>query len=88
MDPHQNRAYWFPAKKSGWGWGRPTSWHGWAVLLVFATFVVGGIPLIQVRYGNLAYLAYVVVCDAILVAICWLTGEPTAWKGRGQGRRS
>ena len=26
--------YWFPAKRRGWGWGPPTVWQGWAVLVL------------------------------------------------------
>jgi hypothetical protein len=25
--------YWFPAKSYGWGWGPPTCWQRWAVLV-------------------------------------------------------
>jgi hypothetical protein len=26
--------YWFPAKTYGWGWGLPSTWEGWLVLVV------------------------------------------------------
>jgi hypothetical protein len=26
--------YWYAAKRYGWGWGPPTSWHGWVVLVL------------------------------------------------------
>jgi len=25
--------YWFPARRYGWGWGLPTAWQGWVVML-------------------------------------------------------
>ena len=36
------RKYWFSAKRYGWGWGIPSSWHGWLVLTVFVALVVVG----------------------------------------------
>jgi hypothetical protein len=36
------RKYWFPAKRYGWGWGIPSSWQGWLVLTVFVALVVVG----------------------------------------------
>jgi drug/metabolite transporter (DMT)-like permease len=68
--------YWFPAKRYGWGWGFPVAWQGWAVLVVYIVLVVGGIPVVQVSKGDLAYLVYVAFLTLILVMICWLKGEP------------
>jgi hypothetical protein len=72
--------YWFPAKRHGWGWGPPCSWHGWAVLLAYLLLVLGGIPLIQASMGSAIYLAYALSLTAVLVAICWLKGEPPRWR--------
>ena len=33
------RIYWFPAKRFGWGWGLPLSWQGWVVFKELAFFV-------------------------------------------------
>jgi hypothetical protein len=35
--------YWFPAKTYGWGWGLPSTWEGWLVLVGYP---VGREPLI------------------------------------------
>jgi hypothetical protein len=36
--------YWFPAKRYGWGWGPPSSWHGWVVLIsYFGLLAVDGL---------------------------------------------
>jgi len=75
--------YWFPAKRYGWGWGLPSIWQGWVVLLVYVALVLGGIPLVQSTKGNLVYIAYVVVLTALLVAVCWLKGEPPRWRWGG-----
>ena len=72
--------YWFPAKRYGRGWGLPSAWQGWVVLLVYVALVLGGIPLLQVSKGNLVYIAYVSGFTVVLVAVCWLKGEPPRWR--------
>jgi hypothetical protein len=76
--------YWFPAKRRGWGWGPPSTWQGWVVLVAYFVLVLGGIPFVHVSEGTAAYVVYVLVLTAILIAICWLTGEPP---GRRRGGR-
>jgi drug/metabolite transporter (DMT)-like permease len=72
--------YWFPAKRYGWGWGPPTAWQGWGVLLAYFALVLAGIPFIQIGAGNVAYVVYVLVLTAVLVGVCWLTGERPRWR--------
>ena len=76
VSPEKVPKYWFPAKRRGWGWGPPSAWQGWVVLLAYVALALAGIPWIQVREGNLAYVAYLVALTLALVAVCWLTGEP------------
>jgi len=84
MPSSEHRRYWFPAKRYGWGWGPPSTWQGWAVLLIYFALVIGGIPLLQVTRGTLAYVAYVVFLTVVLVVICWLTGERPRWRWGGR----
>ena len=35
-------AEWFAPKRYGWGSGRPITWQGWAVTLVYATILIVG----------------------------------------------
>jgi hypothetical protein len=72
--------YWFPAKRYGWGWSFPVSWQGWAVLVGYLVLILGGIPLVHARAGNVAYLVYLVVLTVLLVVVCWLKGEPVRWR--------
>ena len=74
------RKYWFPAKTYGWGWGPPTTWQGWSVLIVFLLLIVGGIPILMPRFGALVFNAYAAILIVALVGICWLTGEPPRWR--------
>jgi hypothetical protein len=36
----QDKSYWFPAKRYGWGWGVPLCWQGWAVLAAYLAVIV------------------------------------------------
>ena len=75
---------WFPAKRYGWGWGLPSAWQGWVVLISYFALVLGGIPFIQVTKGNVLYVAYVSVLTVALIAVCWLTGGPPRWRWGGR----
>jgi hypothetical protein len=75
-----NAAYWFPAKRYGWGWGLPLTWQGWVVLAVFFALVLTGGFLFPPRKALAAYISFVVVLAALLVGVCWLTGEPPRWR--------
>ena len=83
MPTRRNHKFWFPAKRYGWGWGRPSAWQGWAVLVTYFALVLGGIPLVQASMGNLVYIAFVSALTVALIAICWLTGEPPRWRWGG-----
>ena len=72
--------YWFPAKRYGWGWGLPISWQGWLVLAAFVGLMAGGTVLFPPRTQLVFYLLYVIVLCALLVAVCWRTGEPPRWR--------
>ncbi len=66
--------FWFAAKRRGWGF--PVSWQGWVVLLGYCGLIIGGIPLIRNRAGNVAYVEFVVLATAVFLAICFWKGEP------------
>lgn len=76
--------YWFPAKRYGWGWGLPSAWQGWAVLVTHLVLVLGGIPVVHVSKGSVLYTAYVSVLTVALVAVCWRKGEPPRWRWGGR----
>ena len=73
-------SYWFPAKRYGWGWGAPTTWQGWVVLLVFtAALLLGGHWLLP-GFGEVIFIGYAVMLSSVLLAVCWLKGEPPRWR--------
>jgi len=84
MSSARSRTFWFPAKRDGWGWGLPSVWQGWAVLIIYFALVLGGIPFIQVSKGSVLYVAYVSVLTVALIAVCWLRGEPPRWRWGGR----
>ncbi|MES2259199.1 MAG: hypothetical protein V4724_11800 [Pseudomonadota bacterium] len=73
-------AYWFPAKRYGWGWGAPITWQGWLVILAYLALLLGGALRFQAVTDPAPYSIYVAVLTALLVAICWLKGEPPRWR--------
>jgi uncharacterized membrane protein YhaH (DUF805 family) len=74
------RNYWFPAKRYGWGWGPPRTWQGWVVLALY----VAAMALIVMRVpptSNIAlFMLLVTAATAVMVLVCWLTGEPPSWR--------
>ena len=71
-------SYWFPAKRYGWGWGIPTVWQGWVVLLAFFALLILGAKWLLPSH-NVAFVLYALVLSAVLILVCWLKGEPPAW---------
>lgn len=57
-----------PAKRYGWGWGLPSTWQGWVVLLAYVALVLGGIPFVKASKGNVAYVGYVLALTVMLIA--------------------
>ena len=80
MQDHRQERYWFPAKKVGWGWGPPTSWHGWVVLVGYVLLLLGGAAAIEPGVRPAIFLAYAICLSLVLTAICWRKGEPPRWR--------
>ena len=71
-------AYWFRARRQGWGWGLPATWQGWVVLAVFLVLLGAGALLLPTN--AFFFFGYVGLVSGGLVAICWLKGEPPRWR--------
>ncbi len=78
------RQYWFPAKRHGWGWGLPTMWQGWLVLVIFFLLVIVGALAILPGYGHGIFFAYIALLVGLLMVVCWLSGEPPRWRWGGK----
>jgi len=80
----KQQEYWFPAKRYGWGWGLPSTWQGWVVLAAFAALVGVGIFFFSPHERSLGFFIYIAVLVALLVAVCYRTGEPPGWRWGGK----
>ena len=71
--------YWFPAKRKGWGWGPPTGWQGWVVLLgIMGSNIVAAVGLLP--HHAVGFLCFVVATSLLILLICSVKGEPPAWR--------
>ena len=73
--------YWFRAKRYGWGWGLPLTWQGWLTFfLYFILAVLAVVFLSPARFGTGFFAVVLVLLTLLLVAVCWLKGEPPRWR--------
>jgi hypothetical protein len=84
--PDQPR-FWFPAKRYGWGWGRPTAWQGWGVIACYAMLVAVGVVVIVPSSRPGWFVAYLVFVSLLLLAVCRAKGEPPRWRWGERNRR-
>jgi membrane protein YdbS with pleckstrin-like domain len=75
-----NRTFWFPAKRHGWGWGPPRVWQGWLVLVAYALLLALAAMVFLRADEPAAFLACAAALTVALVVVCWLTGEPLRWR--------
>jgi len=72
------RAYWFYAKRYGWGWGLPSSWQGWLVVALYVAALLGGRYVVP---PTAFVFPYFVALTAILVCVVAIKGEkPLRWR--------
>ncbi len=64
--------YWFPAKRYGWGWGAPSAWQGWVVLLVFIALLGLSALVFPPGVKTLGFVACTAVLCVALLAVCLL----------------
>jgi hypothetical protein len=67
-------SYWFPAKPSGFGWGPPTSWQGWAFLIGWVLLLVSGSQ--SLGYTNMSSIVFLAGMIAFLLLVLFFKGEP------------
>jgi hypothetical protein len=74
----QGKRNWFSAKRFGWGWGPPTTWEGWLVLVVWFAVLIPTSYWLAPRNMPL-FLTFTAVMVGAIVAICYAKGEPPHW---------
>ena len=75
---NENR-YWFPAKRYGWGWGPPNCWQGWVVLVGWLAILFSAKAVFP-HPRPVAYWIFLAVMVGLLMVICYVKGEPPAWR--------
>jgi hypothetical protein len=78
------KKFWFPAKRYGWGWGPPNCWQGWAVMGVWLALLFGGSFILRPDHHMGLYLGFVMVMSVCLIAVCWWKGEKPGWRWGGK----
>jgi hypothetical protein len=81
----QPEKYWFKAKTYGWGWGLPSSWQGWVVLLLYIIFNIKFFRSIDhVSHSGsdtlMNFFLPFILSTVILMIICYLKGEKLGWR--------
>jgi hypothetical protein len=76
--------YWFPAKRYGWGWGPPTTWQGWVVLVGYVSAAILVSAFLSPTEHPLLYPILLVFLTCVLLAFLLKKGEPPSWRWGGK----
>ena len=66
--------YWFPAKRSGLGWGPPTKWQGWVFLVLWIGLLIAGTR--SLGRLNLSSVIFFGGMIAVVILVIVFKGEP------------
>lgn len=82
------RKHWFRAKSYGWGW-QPVAWQGWLVLGGYIFFILNLFFSINKNSYSIndiiiAFFPGLIISTAILLGICFLTGETPSWRWKNK----
>ena len=80
MSNETKEHYWFPAKTYGWGWGLPSSWQGWLVLMAYLVGNVLASLLLNPQVEPTKFTLAIAALSGVLLLVCWKTGEPPRWR--------
>ena len=72
--------YWFPRKRYGWGWGPPTTWQGWVVIVAYLVLLMAAIVFVPPGRHMGAFFMTLAVLTVALLVICKAKGEPPRWQ--------
>jgi hypothetical protein len=78
-------AYWFRAKRYGWGWGLPASPAGWVFFLSWLVMLIAGLAWLR-RFNGLLAALFLGLMTALLLVVCYMKGEPPAWRWGDRGK--
>jgi len=83
MNPNTPKKYWFPPKRYGYGWGPPSTWQGWLVMIAWFLILVGVSLLLAERHFPL-FFVFVAFMTGLLLTIAIVKGDPAGrhWRWR------
>ena len=76
---NKENAYWFPARRYGWGWGLPSTWQGWCAFAALFVLLAFGMFVWPTFNHSDAFELWAVASTAAFVAVCIWKGEPPKW---------
>ena len=88
----ENKKLWFRAKRWGWGW-YPSSWQGWIIIIIYVGIILldatNAVKITSAGENNASeflwnYLPPLFVASAIMIWICYKTGETPRWRWNGK----
>jgi hypothetical protein len=74
MDEQQR--YWFAAKKTGLGWGWPSTWQGWAVYAIAIASYLLAFPFFNERGRPIRSILITIAVAIAVFGICYWKGDP------------
>ncbi len=72
--------YWFPAKTYGWGWGPPSTWQGWAVLLAYIGAETLAFFVVPPQRSPIYFFTCFAMLTSLFLWVCLKKGEPPKWR--------
>lgn len=73
-----DKKFWFPAKRYGWGWGLPNCWQGWVVFIVWLVLLYGGTAIFWTRPARFGIYAPIISAPVLVIVV--LKGEKPRWR--------
>ncbi len=71
--------YWFPARRYGWGWGLPTAWQGWVVMLCCLGLIAVAARRLLPRHPLALQFVVLAIAGLLILVCCW-KGERPRWR--------
>ncbi len=68
---------WFRPKRFGYGAGLPIRWQGWALIAIYAAFVMPAVPLAMILEENSLRIALGVLVVVSTVALIFISRAKT-----------
>lgn len=76
----ENKSVWFPAKKNGWGWGKPCAWQGWLVMMVYLATIIILSYAIDPKVDLVNWAISIGVSTTLLIVMYIWKGEAPNWQ--------